>query len=177
MTLADDGETTGFDLDEIGPRRGHWIDYVAGTAWALREARMPVRGFRGLLASDLPQGAGLSSSAALELASAFALSGGDEPATDRMTLARLAQRAENEYVGVQCGLMDQFASSLGAVGADAPARLQVARVPRRPDRVGRTSRSPYAIRGLHGALTDRRTTSDGHNATRRSWRSRAFIPR
>jgi galactokinase len=78
---------------------------------------MPVRGFRGLLASDLPQDAGLSSSAALELASAFALSGGDEPATDRMTLARLAQRAENEYVGVQCGLMDQFASSLGAVGA------------------------------------------------------------
>jgi galactokinase len=74
------------------------------------------RGFRGLLASDLPQGSGLSSSAALELASAFALSGGEPPALDRMTLARTAQRAENAYVGVNCGLMDQFASAFGEPG-------------------------------------------------------------
>jgi galactokinase len=117
VTLAEDGETAGFDLDDIGPRRGHWIDYIAGTAWAMAADGLGLRGFRGLLASDLPRNAGLSSSAALELASALALSGGDEPATDRMTLARIAQRGENEYVGVQCGLMDQFASSLGVAGA------------------------------------------------------------
>ncbi|HSL76393.1 MAG TPA: galactokinase, partial [Candidatus Limnocylindrales bacterium] len=98
-------------------RSGGWRDYVAGTAWAMIEAGLPVGGFRGLLASDLPQGAGLSSSAALELASALALSGGDDVAVDRLTLARIAQRAENEYVGVQCGLMDQFASANGVAGA------------------------------------------------------------
>jgi galactokinase len=117
ITIAERAETATFDLDAIGGRRGHWIDYVAGTAWAMAEAGLPVNGFRGVLASDLPQNAGLSSSAALELASALAMSGGDEPPTDRMTLARVAQRAENVHVGVQCGLMDQFASSFGAEGA------------------------------------------------------------
>jgi galactokinase len=117
VTLTESGETATVDLDAVGPRRKHWIDYVAGTAWAMTEAGLPTRGFRGLLASDLPQGAGLSSSAALELASALALSDGGEPPTDGLRLARIAQRAENEYVGVRCGLMDQFASSLGVVGA------------------------------------------------------------
>ena len=117
ITLAESAETAGFDLDGIGARRGHWIDYIAGTAWAMAGAGLPVGGFRGVLASDLPQNSGLSSSAALELAAALALSGGDDPPTDRMTLARMAQRAENVHVGVQCGLMDQFASSLGEEGA------------------------------------------------------------
>jgi galactokinase len=116
VTLAATGETLGFDLDAIGARRGAWIDYVAGTAWALAESGVPLRGFRGLLASDLPQGSGLSSSAALELASSLALSGGEAPAIDPMTLARIAQRAENAYVGVNCGLMDQFASAFGEPG-------------------------------------------------------------
>ena len=117
LTREDDGQTVGFPVDLPGAPTGDWEDYVAGTAWAMSEAGLPLRGFRGLLASDLPQGAGLSSSAALELASALALSGGDEPPVDRPTLARIAQRAENEYVGVQCGLMDQFASADGVEGA------------------------------------------------------------
>lgn len=116
LTLAATGETLGFDLDEIGERQGGWIDYVAGMAWALAEAGIATRGFRGLLASDLPQGSGLSSSAALELASALALSGGEPPPLGRMALARAAQRAENAYVGVNCGLMDQFASAFGEPG-------------------------------------------------------------
>jgi galactokinase len=62
LTLADGGETASFDVDDIGRRRGHWIDYAAGTAWAMADAGLPVYGFRGLLASDLPQAAGLSSS-------------------------------------------------------------------------------------------------------------------
>lgn len=113
LTLADTGEQDGFDLDAIGERRGRWIDYVAATAWSLGQAGVPLRGFRGLLASDLPSGAGLSSSAAIELASAWALSGGERPPLPTMELAKAAQRAENAYVGVQTGLMDQFAVAFG----------------------------------------------------------------
>jgi galactokinase len=117
LTLAETGERGILDLDAIGDRTGAWIDYVAGTAWSLLEAGVPVRGFRGLLASDLPPGSGLSSSAALELASAWALAGGTTPALDPLSLARVAQRGENSYVGVSSGLMDQFASSCGVAGS------------------------------------------------------------
>ncbi len=117
LTLDETGESASFDLDAIGPRRGHWIDYVAGTTWAMAEAGIATHGFRGVLGTDLPQGSGLSSSAALELASALALSGGSWPTSDLMQLARIAQRAETGYVGVQSGLMDQFASAHGKEGA------------------------------------------------------------
>lgn len=116
ITLDAGGETRSFDLRHIA-RQDSWIDYVAGTAAAMIEAGAPVRGFRGLLATTLPRGSGLSSSAALELAAAWALAGDAPPTLDGMALARAAQRAENEFVGVQCGLMDQFASSLGVAGS------------------------------------------------------------
>jgi galactokinase len=83
----------------------------------MAEAALGTHGFRGVLGSDLPQGAGLSSSAALELAAALALSGGTAPTSNLMQLARIAQRAENGYVGVQSGLMDPFASAHGQEGA------------------------------------------------------------
>ncbi len=92
------------------------MDYVAGTAHEMRRAGLGVRGFRGLLVSTLPEGAGLSSSAALELASAWALSPAGGPALPALEVARIAQRAENDYVGVRCGLMDQFASACGVAG-------------------------------------------------------------
>jgi galactokinase len=117
IVLQATGEEAGFDLDAIGPRRGSWIDYVAGTAWALEQAGAVTRGFRAILVSDLPAGAGLGSSAALELAAAWALSGGRSPELDPMTVAQAAQRAENDYVGVACGLMDQVASTFGEAGA------------------------------------------------------------
>jgi galactokinase len=120
LTLLDGGERAGFDLDEIPPKSGTWIDYVAGTAWSLADDGLRLRGFRGVIGSNLPMASGLSSSAALELASAWALLDPPDPTVqgiDRMTLARLAQRGENEYVGVQSGLMDQFASSLGRARA------------------------------------------------------------
>ena len=117
LTSLETGRSGRIDLDQIGSRRGRWIDYVSGTAWALAEAGQPTYGFRGISASSLPVSAGLSSSAAIELASAWALSGPDGPAVDGMTLARLCQRAENQFVGVNSGLMDQFASSLGRAGA------------------------------------------------------------
>jgi galactokinase len=114
ITLDDSGETKGFDLDAIGPATGTWIDYVAGTAWALTGAGRPMSGFRGLLASNLPRGAGLSSSAALEMAAALALLGpaGSGPPEAR---ALAGQQSENGYVGVQSGVMDQFASAAGVV--------------------------------------------------------------
>jgi galactokinase len=105
------------DLRDIGPPKGEWGDYVRGTALELQRAGLPVYGLRGVLASTVPVGAGLSSSAALELAACWALSGDRPPAADALTLARLSQRAENEYVGVHCGLMDQFASASGTDGA------------------------------------------------------------
>ena len=116
LVLDESGERDGFDLDDIGERRGAWIDYVAGTAWSMTEQGIPVQGFRGLSASDLPVGAGLSSSAALELVSAWALAGGDRPQADTMQLAQAARRAENAYVGVNSGLMDQFAVAFGQAG-------------------------------------------------------------
>jgi galactokinase len=115
VTLDETGETASFDLDAIGPPIRSWIDYVAGTAWALGEAGLAMRGFRCVLASTVPQGAGLSSSAALEMASALALLGpaATVPVARRATLGR---RAENGYVGVQSGVMDQFASAGGVAG-------------------------------------------------------------
>ena len=120
ITLLATGERRGFDLGHLPSPSGSWIDYVAGVAWSMSEAGLALRGLRAVLGSSLPVSAGLSSSAALELATAWALLDPPDPAahgTDGMRLAQLAQRAENDYVGVRCGLMDQFASSLGRAGA------------------------------------------------------------
>jgi galactokinase len=117
LTRLDDGDRDGFRLGEDRPRAGTWLDYVAGTAWALAEAGLPVRGLRGVISTSLPPNAGLSSSAAIELASAWAMLDETAPSVDRLTLAQICQRAENGYVGVQSGLMDQFAESCGVAGA------------------------------------------------------------
>ena len=111
------GEVAELDLDQIGPRTGGWVDYVAGTAREMAAAGLAIGGFDGVIGTTIPVAAGLSSSAALELAAAWALSGPAGPPADALTLARIAQRAENTYVGVMCGLMDQFASASGVAGA------------------------------------------------------------
>ena len=117
ITLLADRDRQAFALDDPGPARDSWIDYVAGTAWALHQAGVELRGLRGLLASTLPISAGLSSSAALEIVSAWALAAESPPPLPGMALALAAQRAENEYVGVRSGIMDQFAVTLGQAGA------------------------------------------------------------
>ena len=117
LTRLDAGETDGFDLDAPRPGAGTWLDYVAGTAWALHEAGLPLTGIRGVIASSLPTSAGLSSSAAIELASAWAMLDEAAAEVDRFDLARLCQRAENGYVGVMGGVMDQFAESCGVAGS------------------------------------------------------------
>ena len=111
------GDEAAFAATDPGDREGGWRDYVAGTAWAMGGAGLPTHGLTGVLASSVPVGAGLSSSAALELVSAWAMSGIDAPAVDPLALARIAQHAENDYVGVRCGLMDQFASAAGVAGS------------------------------------------------------------
>ncbi|HTG41594.1 MAG TPA: galactokinase, partial [Methylomirabilota bacterium] len=110
-------ERGAFQLAVPRERSGTWLDYVEGTAWALAEAGLPTGGLRGVIGSTLPENAGLSSSAAIELASAWALLGEAAAEVDRLALALVCQRAENGYVGVQSGLMDQFASSCGVAGA------------------------------------------------------------
>lgn len=103
--------TIALDDLEATPRTD-WAAYIAGVAWALSSpARIPP-GLDLCIAADLPIGAGLSSSAALELAAARAFASAGGWAWDPVETARLCQRAENEFVGVQCGVMDQFASAV-----------------------------------------------------------------
>ena len=116
LTLAATGDKGTFDVADVGQRRQSWLDYVAGMAWAIAQSGGRPTGFRGLLASDLPQGAGLSSSAAIEVVAAWALSGGDRPPFDPMDLVHVVKRSENGYIGLNNGIMDQFASIFGETG-------------------------------------------------------------
>jgi galactokinase len=93
-----------------------WAAYPAGVAWALREAGYPVPGARVRIDSSVPAGAGLSSSAALECATALALTSLAGRTVPRAELAAIARRAENEFVGVPSGIMDQSASLLCRAG-------------------------------------------------------------
>ena len=116
LKRLDTGESGAFDLDEQRPATGTWLDYVYGTARALADAGLPTTGLRGVIGTDLPENSGLSSSAAIELACAWALLGERAAEVDPLTLAQICQRAENRYVGVQSGLMDQFAVACGVAG-------------------------------------------------------------
>jgi galactokinase len=104
-------------LDGLAPGQvTGWAAYPAGVAWALEAAGHPVPGACIAIDSDLPAGAGLSSSAALECATALALTGLARLTVPRRALAAIARRAENEFVGVPSGIMDQSASLLGQAG-------------------------------------------------------------
>jgi galactokinase len=94
-------------------RRGDWTDYPLGVVEVLREAGHPVGGFEASFASDLPPGAGLSSSAALEVSTILLLSKLFAISLPGIELAKLCRRAENAFVGVQCGLLDQVSSLFG----------------------------------------------------------------
>ncbi|MFB7010942.1 MULTISPECIES: galactokinase [unclassified Streptomyces] len=99
-------------VDELAPHQGHgWAAYPAGVVWALREAGHPVTGADIQLTSTVPTGAGLSSSAALEVVTALALNDLFELGLSAPELAVIGQRAENAFVGVPCGVMDQMASA------------------------------------------------------------------
>ncbi len=114
------GQAASFDPQSIATKTNtdgvvlaEWAKYPAGVAWALAEAGLATPGMNAVFASDVPRGAGLSSSASVEMAFGVAWQalGGWNIAP--MEMARLGQRAENKYVGVNCGIMDQFASACG----------------------------------------------------------------
>ena len=91
----------------------HWTDYIKGVIDELRKAGHQIKGFNAVLHGDIPQGAGLSSSAALEVATAFFLAQLHEIEMPPEEMATLCQRAENNFVGMNCGIMDQFISRMG----------------------------------------------------------------
>jgi galactokinase len=103
-----------FSLDSLQPRGNHyWSDYVVGVAKILEMAGHQIPGANLLIYGDVPQGAGLSSSASLEVAVASALLDLSGSRVEPREIAILCQRAENEFVGARCGIMDQFVSSHG----------------------------------------------------------------
>ena len=112
------GSSLELDLSHPGPKqRGSWGDYIEGTAQALLARGFTLGGANLLISSDVPAGAGLSASAALELSVGFALASlGGAAAPDLVQLALAGQAAEHEYVGTRCGIMDQYVTALGRDG-------------------------------------------------------------
>ena len=108
--------TIELDLDDLTPA-GNWTDYVAGAASALTRAGIPLTGADLEFESNVPVGAGVSSSAAIEVASIHALLALSGQSADGPQIARWAQQAENDFVGMPCGIMDQFASATGVAGS------------------------------------------------------------
>jgi galactokinase len=107
-------ETVEANLDSISaPEKMHWSNYPLGVTWALEGAGKRLRGASILVSGDVPLGAGLSSSAAIEIAVGFALLHQSGHAIDRIALAKLCQKAENEFVGAHVGIMDQFIACYG----------------------------------------------------------------
>ncbi len=94
------------------PRNG-WASYPLGVAWALAQAGFPLKGCNLYIAGDVPIGSGLSSSAAIEVSSGLALLENSGASMEKKDLALLCQKAENEYVGARCGIMDQFIACSG----------------------------------------------------------------
>ncbi len=109
----DCGQRAEFDLDRLASARDGWVAYLSGIAWSLVEAGHQPSGWEGIIAGDLPLDAGLSSSAALELAAARVFASLSNLPWEPTAMARLARRAENAWVGVACGVMDQLASACG----------------------------------------------------------------
>lgn len=116
VLALDLGEEATFPLCSVPPRQGNWADYPRGVAWALGQRGLKPVGMRAVLSSDVPVGAGLSSSAAVEVAFACAWQALSGFHLGRTELALACQQAENEYVGVRCGVMDQMAAVWGQQG-------------------------------------------------------------
>jgi galactokinase len=110
---VDYDQSAEFSLDDLSHQQAGWIEYLKGTAWSLQDAGRQLTGWEGVLAGDVPQGAGLSSSAALEMATARAFAAVGNLDWDPAVMAKLGQRAENKWVGVNCGIMDQLISAAG----------------------------------------------------------------
>ncbi|HUW55303.1 MAG TPA: galactokinase family protein, partial [Planctomycetota bacterium] len=114
---VDFGESASFAADDTTfDRERQWVNYPTGVMKLLRETGMDVPAFDAVVAGTVPIGGGLSSSAAFEVTVAKFLLELSGKTLDGVDLARLARRAENEFVGVQCGIMDQFVSVFAEKG-------------------------------------------------------------
>ncbi|MBG0771253.1 MAG: galactokinase [Anaerolineaceae bacterium] len=166
LHALDLGKTVRFSLagldkkvDLEGEPLPHFALYPAGVAWACGQAGLPVRGMEATYFSNIPIGSGLSSSAAVEVAFAQAFKTLGHWESDRMTLVKLTKQAENEYVGVKSGIMDQFAVMFGqkdhALYLDT-ATLEWEAVPLPPDVaiIVADSQEPRELAG--SAYNDRR---------------------
>jgi galactokinase len=147
--------------DPVPGSVGGWAAYAAGVAWALREAGHTIGGASLLVDADLPQGAGLSSSAALACAVAVALCDLYDLRVPRLELARIAQHAENDFAGMPCGILDQSASLLCSEGHALLLDC----------RSGLSSQVPLDLTGLTVLVIDTRAAHellDGGYAARRA---------
>lgn len=100
-------------LEDARPSPEMWANYLLGVLYQMQRRNLPVRGFNVIFSSDVPLGAGLSSSAAIECGFGFALNCLFDLNISRTDIALIGQKAEHTFVGVKCGIMDQFASVFG----------------------------------------------------------------
>lgn len=112
------GDGASFDARSVSPGEvSGWAAYAAGMAWVLREhTGQPMPNLQAAVSSTVPMGSGVSSSAAIEMAFGVTWNQAADLGIDNKTMAKLAQRCENEFVGVNCGIMDQMASAMGMSG-------------------------------------------------------------
>ncbi|WPP48153.1 galactokinase [Catalinimonas niigatensis] len=106
-------ENVDVDPTAFQPSKYTWANYILGVIDQLQKQGLMVKGFDCVFGGDIPKGAGISSSAALECGLTTALNHIFEFGLDKQSIAKISQKAENEYVGVQCGIMDQFANMFG----------------------------------------------------------------
>jgi galactokinase len=106
-------QTITFSLDDFETAKDGWIEYLRGVAWVLTNEGYTLKGWDGVIASDVPVGAGLSSSAAIEMAAARALAVTSGFAWSAPVMAKIGQAAENKWVGANTGIMDQMISAAG----------------------------------------------------------------
>lgn len=118
LVAGDIGEECRFDLAQVTPSKTmSWANYVKGVLAGLQARGGITSGFKGMFLGDIPLGAGLSSSAALEMSAGLALSKLHGVAVPALDLAKIGQGAEHRYAGVKCGLLDQISSLFGAENA------------------------------------------------------------
>ncbi|MEO6686816.1 MAG: galactokinase [Dyadobacter sp.] len=113
LYAVDLNETYTFQVDDISKPDQKWAYFQLGIIEQIYKNGLNIGGFQAAFGGDVPQGAGMSSSAALECCLLFALNEVFNLGLDRFSIVKMSQKAENEYVGVQCGIMDQFASGFG----------------------------------------------------------------
>ncbi len=147
------GKSAEIDLDaETNAPRGDWTDYAFGVALMIEKAGTTLKGADILVSSSVPVGSGLSSSAALEVVTGYALLSLSGYPVDTVELAKLCQKAENEYVGMRCGIMDQFISANGV--HDHALMIDCRSLERKPVPIDSRARIVVANSMVHHALAD-----------------------